>query len=927
MSNGDAIPEVRRSRWPYLGWASLGVVLGGMFGESGWGALSGGAVGALFAGLRSGARRAAAIEGSIARLERRLDALYLERAPRAEAPTAETPAPQPPAAAPTPAPALESPIFAAPPAAPPAPVEIAPSAHRASPPRGPAAFERALAAARDFLFGGNTVVRVGILVLLIGVALLAKWAVDRQLFPIEARLASAAAIGLALTGVGYRLRDARSGFATTLQGGGIAALYLVVFFAYRAYALVPAPLAFALFVAIAFACGVLALVQDSQPLIFIGSVGGFLAPILASTGEGQHVVLFSYYLLLDLLVAAVAWRKAWRALNLLAFFSTYAVATAWGVLSYRPEHFATTEPFVLAYLVLFTGVALVNAWRQSPRLAGIVDGTLVFGTPLLSLLAQGRLVEGRQLGMALSTAGLGLYYALLATWVWRRGPETLRRIGEAFVALALAFGTIAIPLAVDDALTTTLVWALEGAGIYWVGTRQQRWLARASGIGLQGIAAFAFAYAWQVAPYQGRDAEFTVLANPRFLSCVALAAAGLFIAREAWALRRRLAELEWQATQALAIWGLAWWAGACTGEIDQFLDASHAAAVSIFVAGATFVLLERAAAALDWIPGRLLALAVIPTAFVALAVALDHEPHLFAGWSALAWPVLVASIYEVLRRVESVAPSWAAWSHAPALWLVALVLAFGLSGALAEAFDVRGDWPLLAFAVGPAATLLGSNALIDHRIGPFARHTSQILRAGTMPVAAFAALDFVAIHFSARGDAAPLPYLPIVDPAGIALALLFAALVDTWLRLRRGDRPVLGSDWSAVAGPGFAALAFVWLNGVLVRSVVQWAGTPFYFDALWDSTPLQSAFSITWTLVALGAMVLCTRRGWRARWIAAATLLGVTVVKLFLVDLSKLSTGAKIGTFLVVGALLLVVGYLSPVPPARADGAETGGAS
>src|SRR6185503_13225498 len=253
----------------------------------------------------------------------------------------------------------------------------------------------------------------------------------------------AAAIGLALTAVGYRLRDARPGFATTLQGGGIAALYLVVFFAYRAYALVPAPLAFGLFVAIAIACGVLALVQNSQPLIVIGSIGGFLAPILASTGQGQHVVLFSYYLLLDLGVAAVAWRKAWRALNLLAFFYTYAVATAWGVLAYRPEHFATTEPFVLAYLVLFTGVALVNAWRQSPRLSGLVDGTLVFGTPLLSLLAQGRLVEGKQLGMALSTAALGLYYALLATWVWRRGPETLRRIGEAFVALALAFGTIA----------------------------------------------------------------------------------------------------------------------------------------------------------------------------------------------------------------------------------------------------------------------------------------------------------------------------------------------------------------------------------------------------------------------------------------------------------------------------------------------------
>src|SRR5262245_46669797 len=101
MSSGDGIgqrPAYRPAFWAYLGWASLGVVLGGLFGESGWDALSGAAVGALFAGLRSQARHATAIEGSIARIERRLDALSLERAPRAEAPAREALAPtQPPA--------------------------------------------------------------------------------------------------------------------------------------------------------------------------------------------------------------------------------------------------------------------------------------------------------------------------------------------------------------------------------------------------------------------------------------------------------------------------------------------------------------------------------------------------------------------------------------------------------------------------------------------------------------------------------------------------------------------------------------------------------------------------------------------------------------------------------------------------------------
>ena len=81
--------------------------------------------------------------------------------------------------------------------------------------------------------------------------------------------------------------------------------------------------------------------------------------------------------------------------------------------------------------------------------------------------------------------------------------------------------------------------------------------------------------------------------------------------------------------------------------------------------------------------------------------------------------------------------------------------------------------------------------------------------------------------------------------------------------------------------------------------------------------PLQVSVSVSWALIGLAITVWSSRRGLRIPWILAAALLGVVVVKLFLIDLDQLSTPAKIGTFLVVGVLLLMVGYLSPVPPAR----------
>ncbi|HKJ25022.1 MAG TPA: DUF2339 domain-containing protein, partial [Myxococcota bacterium] len=799
------------------------------------------------------------------------------------------------------------------------------------PPRaGPSLLDQGLTALRELLLGGNTVVRVGVLVLLVGVLLLAKWAVDNALFPVEARLAVSALIGLALTGVGYRVREARPGFGTTLQGGGIAALYLVVFVALRIFALLPAGFAFVLFIAVAVAGGLLAVLQRSQPLIFIGSLGGFLAPVLASTGEGSHVVLFGYYLVLNAAIAAAAWLRAWRPLNLLAFVCTYGVAAAWGVLRYRPDELASTEPFVVAYLVLFTGIAVVFAWRRPPRLAGLVDGTLVFGTALVTLLAQARLVEDVPYGMAYSSAALGLFYAALGTWLWRTAPDTLRRLCEAFVALAVGFGTLAIPFALDDGLGTSMAWALEGAGVYWVGTRQGRRYARAAGVALQGLAALAFVWGLDAGLGGGpREIAERLGANARFFACAALAFAGGFIAREAWARRDDLGAREWQATQALAAWGLLWWLGGAVADVDQFVETRFEIAALLFFTAATALGQELAGARLGWTPGRWLALWCLPAGFLWLGLAMATQPHLLANGGAVAWPLLVATAYGVLGRLEPARLPGVGAAYVAAFSLVALVVPIAAFGLADEVGRLSGDWPLAAFGVALAALLLAGGRAVERGVGPFGRLAQLHRRAGLVPAVALALAWIVVLNVLGRGDAEPLPYLPLLGPVDVTLAALAVAVVGWWHALRRsGGAPRLPGP--AVARAVAAGLAFLWLNALLARSVHQWTDVAFRLGPLWRSVPLQVSLSIAWTLVALAGMWSATRRRERVAWIAFATLLGVVVVKLFAVDLSQLSTGAKIGTFLVVGVLLLVVGWLSPVPPGGDAGdaqAPEGGAS
>ncbi|HSC80000.1 MAG TPA: DUF2339 domain-containing protein, partial [Chitinolyticbacter sp.] len=302
--------------------------------------------------------------------------------------------------------------------------------------------EQSVAAARNWLFGGNTVVRIGILILFFGVGFLIKYAADHSLLPIELRLAGVTLGAIALLVIGWRLVEARRGYALILQGGGVGLLYLTAFGALKLYHLLPP--AFALVLMVAF-CGLsawLAIRQDARSLAVMGSIGGFLAPILASTGSGNHVLLFSYYAMLNAGIFAIAWFKAWRPLNLVGFVFTFGIGTIWGAQSYSPALFASTEPFLLLFFAFYLAISVLYALRQGATPKRIVDGTLVFGTPLVGFGLQAALVADFEFGMAFSALGLAAIYLGLAGWLFRRRDAGLTLLAESFLALGVIFATL-----------------------------------------------------------------------------------------------------------------------------------------------------------------------------------------------------------------------------------------------------------------------------------------------------------------------------------------------------------------------------------------------------------------------------------------------------------------------------------------------------
>jgi uncharacterized membrane protein len=152
----------------------------------------------------------------------------------------------------------------------------------------------------------------------------------------------------------------------------------------------------------------------------------------------------------------------------------------------------------------------------------------------------------------------------------------------------------------------------------------------------------------------------------------------------------------------------------------------------------------------------------------------------------------------------------------------------------------------------------------------------------------------------------------------LAQALVLLVLARFWLYLRTlGNLPEPDVNAAAAGSVGF--LGFVWLNAALCRTLHHWAGVPFDFEAMMESTLVQTALSIFWTVLALATMLVATRRASRRVWLTGAILLAVAIVKLFVVDLSRVGTVERIVSFVGVGLLTLVIGYFSPLPPAARE--------
>ncbi len=788
--------------------------------------------------------------------------------------------------------------------------------------------------------GGNAIVRVGVIVLLVGIVLLLRLANELFTVPIEVRLGAVALGGVALTLIGLKLRQKRYGYAISLQGAGLAIVYFTLFAAYRLYDILPPSLAFALLAILAVVSAAFALMQNALPLALLAFGGGFLAPLLTSTGNNNLVGLFSYYLLLNVALAWLAHYKTWKVLNVLGALMTFGLAGFLGWSSYAQDMRWPLEALLLAHLGLYLFIVVrysqqllaaqqqMAASNSSDQLASIasVDSTLLFGVPLMGFALQAGLLRDIPYALALSSAALSGIYLLLGYRLFNRNKQ-LRVLTEGILALGIGFMALVIPLALN-AEWTTVGWAVQGAALVWLGQQQGRIWSVRFGILLQLLSGGVLAWLYL-------DQGYIVL--PLLVYSVCLFICALLLRRPTTAPIVGIALTASNDPTSVA---------PAFGTFKSIIQPSFVMLVWAFVASQfSLVELEGWLGAADYYwPISHLALGFYPLIFGMISVVV--------GWK-LVWPQLSYLLQWLITGVTIYAGLlWLDYYPTlldDKLLLLGLITSYAVFGYLLlvryqrqqlpirvlQAIFIIGllifssVWWLVNWSAEPAVAgvilpLIILAALLYFKSFDKLIKPQLLLQDLSIPVSIVLMLWMAAASQQASGQLFGwwyVPFLNLLDVCFIAAGIVVYYLLA-----------YLPSDSSAY-GPSnttltyfkkgmqlaFGIAGFIVFTGMIIRTLHQWAGTPLWADGAWHNDLVQTSLTIVWTLCALVLTGLASRYAWREIWLVGIALLVIVVAKLLFIDLSNAATVARIVSFIGAGLIMLLIGYIAPLPPSKKE--------
>ncbi len=322
----------------------------------------------------------------------------------------------------------------------------------------------------EYAVASQWLLRIGILILIVGVGFFLKYSVEHGLINEVGRVALSTVVGLGMMIAGTRLLGRKYHLlGQGLLGGGLATLYFAVFAAANFYHLIEQAPAFVLMTAITALAGAVAVRFNSILVVVLGIIGGYGTPIMLSTGVVNFPGLYGYMLVLGIGVLCICYWKNWPLVNYLSFAATYLLFFA-SMRSYDVSHFWEVMPLLASFFVLFSTMTflykIVNASKSNLLdLVALLINAGVFYAVAYHLVEEAFSREW----VATITLSLAAFYTAHVFYFLRRRLVD-RELLVVFIGLAAFFLAVTMPLVLSREWVT-VSWAIQALVLLWIAGR------------------------------------------------------------------------------------------------------------------------------------------------------------------------------------------------------------------------------------------------------------------------------------------------------------------------------------------------------------------------------------------------------------------------------------------------------------------------
>jgi len=381
--------------------------------------------------------------------------------------------------------------------------------------------------------GENLVSKIGIAVLIIGVGIGTKYAIDNNLISPLVRIILGYLVGFGLAFFAIRLKRKYLNFSAVLFSGAMAIHYFITYAAFSYYHLFPEILAIVIMVIITILTVALALYYNQQVIAHFGLVGAYIIPYILNEPFQNVSILFTYMAIINFGILFISTKKKWKPLNYIAFIATWLIFITWFAMDSYNDQLGICLTFLVLFFAIFYLVflsyklILKEKFRIDDILFILINSGILY---ILGYIAINSAENGKEF-LGLFTLINAIIHGFTAFLIYRSDLKS-KNLFYWTMGMVIAFITIAIPVQFNDYLTAIL-WSVEAAAIFWYGKTKK--------ISVYEIISYAIIFFifiidstnWISVSYNFYSNEIETLFSPvlnlEFLSSVIVMAAFTFI--------------------------------------------------------------------------------------------------------------------------------------------------------------------------------------------------------------------------------------------------------------------------------------------------------------------------------------------------------------------------------------------------------------